>query len=321
MLSASALTVAGVLLVILLIARRITGPVVRLAGAAERIGQGQLSTAVPIETRDELGFLAATLDEMRAALQARDERLQMMLAGIAHEVRNPLGGLELYAGLLRDALAGAPERLQEVARIEREVGYLKAVVNEFLDYARRPPLELADVRLQPLLEEVRDLVRDGAGGGAQVQVATPDGDVAVRADPVQLRRALLNLARNAITATAGSGGPGAGARRQVVLGARRVEDGKVRVEVSDSGPGVPPAMREQIFIPFFTTREKGTGLGLAFVREIVRDHGSDVVVGDAPGGGACFAFDLAAAGHAPSVPSPSSSSASALATAQAREVS
>ena len=75
---------------------------------------------------------------MRAALQARDERLQMMLAGIAHEVRNPLGGLELYAGLLRDALGGEPERLQEVARIEREIGYLKTVVNEFLDYARRP---------------------------------------------------------------------------------------------------------------------------------------------------------------------------------------
>ena len=316
LLTASALTVAGVLLVILLIARRITGPVVRLAGAAERIGQGQLSTAVPIETRDELGFLAATLDEMRAALQARDERLQMMLAGIAHEVRNPLGGLELYAGLLRDALAGSPERLQEVARIEREVGYLKAVVNEFLDYARRPPLELADVRLQPLLEEVRDLVRDGAAGGAEVSIATPDGDVAVRADPVQLRRALLNLARNAVTATAGATA-GAGARRQVVLGARRLDDDKVRVEVSDSGPGVPPAMRDQIFTPFFTTREKGTGLGLAFVREIVRDHGGDVVVDDAPGGGACFRFDLAAPGRAPSLPSP----ASALAPSQAPEAS
>ena len=94
--------------------------------------------AMPIETRDEIGLLATTLDDMRAALQARDERLQMMLAGIAHEVRNPLGGLELYAGLLRDALGGEPERLQEVARIERELGYLKTVVNEFLDYARRP---------------------------------------------------------------------------------------------------------------------------------------------------------------------------------------
>jgi len=177
LLSASAITVAGVLIVIVLIARRITGPVVRLAGAAERIGQGQLAVAVPIETRDELGFLAATLDEMRAALQARDERLQMMLAGIAHEVRNPLGGLELYAGLLREALAGSPERLQEVARIEREVGYLKAVVTEFLDYARRPALELGAVRLAPLLAEVRELVRDGSGADPEVTVAVSDVDL------------------------------------------------------------------------------------------------------------------------------------------------
>ena len=65
----------------------------------------------------------------------------------------------------------------------------------------------------------------------------------------------------------------------------------------DDGPGVPAALREQIFTPFFTTREKGTGLGLAFVREIVRDHGGDVVVRDAPGGGSVFSFDL------PAVPS------------------
>ena len=75
---------------------------------------------------------------MRAALQARDERLQMMLAGIAHEVRNPLGGARAVCGPAARRAGGQPERLQEVARIEREIGHLKAVVSEFLDYARRP---------------------------------------------------------------------------------------------------------------------------------------------------------------------------------------
>ncbi len=296
--TASAITVAAVLVVIIFIAGRITGPVARLARAAERIGGGQLATAVPIETRDEIGSLATTLDEMRAALQARDERLQMMLAGIAHEVRNPLGGLELYAGLLRDALGGEPERLQEVARIEREIGYLKAVVNEFLDYARRPPLELGDVALRPLLDEVRELVSDGAPGAPAIAVDTPAAGVTVRADAGQLRRALLNLARNAVAA-ARSAPNAAGERPRVILAGRALGDGKVRVQVSDSGPGVPLALRETIFTPFFTTREKGTGLGLAFVREIVRDHGSDVSVTDAPGGGASFQFDLPA-GRTPS---------------------
>lgn len=275
-----AVALLGVLLVTIFLARRITGPVVRLAGAAARIGRGELTATVPIEARDEIGFLATTLDDMRAALRARDERLQMTLAGIAHEVRNPLGGLELYAGLLREALAGQPERLQEVARIERELAYLKAVVTEFLDYARRPLLDLATVPLAPLLEEVRELA---ATGGAQITVDATAG-ISVRADSGQLRRALLNLARNAVAATASTGG-------QVVLGARQLDD-RVRVEVRDNGPGVPEHLRDEIFTPFFTTREKGTGLGLAFVREIVRDHGGDVAVENLPGGGACFHFDL-----------------------------
>ncbi|HEX7596709.1 MAG TPA: HAMP domain-containing protein, partial [Polyangia bacterium] len=103
------------------LSRRMTGPLARLARAAESIGRGDLVEPVAVETRDEIGYLAARLDEMRAALQARDERMQMMLAGIAHEVRNPLGGLELFAGLLREGLTDQPERLAEIARIDREI--------------------------------------------------------------------------------------------------------------------------------------------------------------------------------------------------------
>ena len=128
---------------------------------------------MPVETRDEVGQLAARLDEMRAALRARDERLQMMLAGIAHEVRNPLGGLELYAGLLREGLAGQPERLAEVARIEREIGYLKNVVTDFLEYARRPRPELAPLPLPELLNEVAEVARGGDGEAARSRCRSP----------------------------------------------------------------------------------------------------------------------------------------------------
>jgi signal transduction histidine kinase len=283
LLFAGALALLSVLGVTALIARRISGPVVRLADAAARLGRGELDARIPVETRDEIGFLASTLDETRAALQARDERLQMMLAGIAHEVRNPLGGLELYAGLLRDALDGQPERLAEVARIERELGHLRIVVSEFLEYARRPRLELAPVPLRPLLDEVRELTE--APAGVRVVVEAPSG-LTARADAGQLRRALLNLARNAAAAMQGRAG-------EVVLSASQ-QDGRVLLEVSDAGPGVPADLREKIFTPFFTTREKGTGLGLAFVREIVRDHAGDVGVYDAPGGGAIFRIELPA---------------------------
>jgi signal transduction histidine kinase len=184
--------------------------------------------------------------------------------------------------LLRDALGAEPERLEEVRRIEREVGHLKAVVSEFLEFARRPAPNLEVVSLRRLLDEIRELTP--APEGTTIAVDAPD-DLAVRADPGQLRRALLNLARNAV-ATARVA--------RVEITARRVAD-RVRIDVRDDGPGVPVELREKIFTPFFTTREKGTGLGLAFVREIVRDHGGDVMVRDAPGGGSVFGFELPAA--------------------------
>ncbi|HMF44721.1 MAG TPA: HAMP domain-containing sensor histidine kinase, partial [Polyangia bacterium] len=187
----------AVLALTIWLSRRISRPVARLAQAAARLGRGDLDVPIPIETRDEIGVLAQTLEETRAALRARDERMQMMLAGIAHEVRNPLGGLELYAGLLRDALANQPERLDEIARIDREVGHLKAVVNEFLEFARRPSPRLEAVPLGPLFDEVRELA--SVHGGAAVATDAVDG-LAVRADALQLRRALLNLARNAVAA-------------------------------------------------------------------------------------------------------------------------
>jgi signal transduction histidine kinase len=283
LLLAGGLALLAVLALTALVARRISGPVARLADAAARLGRGELGARIPVETRDEIGFLASTLDDTRAALQARDERLQMMLAGIAHEVRNPLGGLELYAGLLRDALAGQPERLAEVARIERELGHLRTVVSDFLEYARRPTPEITAVAVRPLLEEVRELTE--APGGVNVTVVAADA-LTVRADAGQLRRALLNLARNAAAVMQGRAG-------SVVLSAARVDaNSHVRLEVRDRGPGVPADMREKIFTPFFTTREKGTGLGLAFVREIVREHGGEVSVADAEGGGAVFRIDL-----------------------------
>ena len=270
----------AVLLLTIWLSRRISRPVARLAQAAARLGRGDLDAPIPIETRDEIGVLAQTLEETRAALRARDERMQMMLAGIAHEVRNPLGGLELYAGLLRDALAGQPERLDEVARIEREVGHLKAVVSEFLEFARR---------------------HEPAAGG-RVAAAAVRGDP--RADGCSGRRD--DHGRGARTGSRSAPTPSScGARcstwpatpsRRRAAGTSRSapppQGDRVRIEVRDDGPGVPPELREKIFAPFFTTREKGTGLGLAFVREIVRDHGSEVDVRDAPGGGSVFSFEL-----------------------------
>jgi signal transduction histidine kinase len=141
------------------------------------------------------------------------------------------------------------------------------------------------VPLPELLQEVAE-VAGGGEGGASLAVEIPAGLNAL-GDRSQLRRLLLNLARNAMAA-AGPGG-------RVLLAARPLSADAgtaIEVEVRDSGPGVPEELRQRIFDPFFTTREKGTGLGLAFAREILRDHGSDIAVDRAPEGGARFHFRL-----------------------------
>src|SRR5262249_38601782 len=108
----------------------ITRNVRRLAAAAERIGGGDLHAPVAATTRDELGVLAETMERMRVQLAERDAKMQQMLAGIAHEVRNPLAGMTLFAGILRDEVPPDDERRGHVDKIQRELDYLERVVNE-----------------------------------------------------------------------------------------------------------------------------------------------------------------------------------------------
>jgi signal transduction histidine kinase len=269
---------AGLIVVVLGIsvfsAALLVRPIRRLEAAARRIGRGDLEEPVVPTTRDEIGFLAGAMDRMRADLRARDQRMQMMLSGIAHEIRNPLGGMELFVGILRDELPEGDERRGHVERIGRELRYLDRVVSEFLDYARRPELELATLDAAELAREVAEVVRAEAeekGMSLRVEAEVARGV----ADAGQLRRALLNLVRNAVQAAATAN------EKLVVVRVAAAGD-RARVEVENHGPEIPPEARERVFEPFFTTREKGTGLGLAFAREIANDHGGRISVESNP---------------------------------------
>jgi signal transduction histidine kinase len=267
----------AMVLVAVVVAVLITRPVRQLADAAERIGRGDLARPVERPSRDEIGFLAETMDRMRRDLRQRDERMQQMMSGIAHEVRNPLGGIELFSGILREELAPGDERRAHVERIEREVAYLSAVVAEFLDYARRPQPELAAVELAPLAEAICELESAAAERSDVVLSRQVPAGLACRGDQVQLRRALHNLVKNAVQAAADRP-PGS-----VAIAAEADQD-TVCLTVENSGAPIPDEVRERMFEPFFTTREKGTGLGLAFAREIVLDHGGTIEVDSKPGG-------------------------------------
>jgi signal transduction histidine kinase len=253
-----------------IVATRLTRPLRGLVAAAERIGRGDLTAPIEHRGGDEIGFLAGTMDRMREDLRARDQRMQAMLAGIAHEVRNPLGAIELWTGHLRDELPADDERRGHVARIERELGYLEAIVRDFLEYARRPAPELAPIALDELVRGAVELMEPEARA-AGIELTSAVDPAQVRGDPVQLRRAIINLCKNALQACAG----GRGRRLSLTV---RAEGAGAWLRVWNDGPAIPPEVQARLFEPFFTTREKGTGLGLAFVAEIVHDHGGRVEV-------------------------------------------
>jgi len=207
----------------------------------------------------------------------------MMLAGIAHEVRNPLGGIELFGGLLKEDLAG-DRRAKHVDKILKELGTLSMVVNDFLHFARRTEPEPRQVSGYDMIFEVVGVAEKSAQDrGVKLSMDVP-ASLTLTVDLEAMKRALLNLVVNAIQAAPTTDG-------RVHITADNDAD-RVTLRISDNGPGVPEARRQQIFQPFFTTKQKGTGLGLALVHKTVTQHRGTVKVEDAEGGGAQFVLTL-----------------------------
>ncbi len=282
-----ALAVAGAVLgaaVSVVAAVSVTRPLRSLAAAARRIGEGDLDTALVEGTSaGEVETLRSTLEEMRQALRRRDRERETMLAGIAHEVRNPLGAIELFAGALAEDLRGRPEA-GLVARIRKEVAGLDRLVEDFLDYARARPLALEEIDAALFAGEVRELALPLAlERGVEL---TAEGSGRLVGDRHALRRAALNLALNAIEAS------GSGGRVEIAV---HVQSSEAVLEVRDRGPGLSGEARERLFEPFFTTKERGTGLGLALARKAAEAHGGKLVLRQREGGGTTARVALPAA--------------------------
>lgn len=268
----------------LLIARRLSDPIAALSASAATIGEGRLDADIPIGGPEETVVLGKTMRAMTRSLEARDEEMQMMLAGIAHEVRNPLGGIELFGGLLREDLEEGDKRRKHVDKILRELGTLSKVVNDFLDFARRAEPDPRPTNLHDMLFEVVTIAeKDAADKGTKLDLDV-DSKLEAKLDPEAMKRAILNLVRNAVQASPKEDG-------RVRIGATADGEG-VQIVVEDNGPGIPSENSEEIFTPFFTTKQKGTGLGLALVKKSVVQHGGTIVVETANSGGARFVITL-----------------------------
>jgi signal transduction histidine kinase len=220
----------------------------------------------------------------------RAERLAalgQLSAGLAHEIRNPLGVIKGSAEILNQKVANSDPLAQELAGyIYTEVNRLSALVTRFLDFARPSRLELHPVDLPALLDRALKSVAEQISSSK----VTVKKDYAAQVPPVMMDEQLCdqvftNLLCNACEAMAEQGG---GELRIRIFPRNSGFRNEVMVEIEDTGPGIPADLREQIFNPFFTTKKAGVGLGLAIVTKIVDAHGGAVRVRSEPGQGACF---------------------------------
>lgn len=255
----------------------------RLQASHERL-QGEV-----VRLRHELSSANAQVQRSR-----RLSALGEMAAGIAHEIRNPLAAIQLYAGMASEDLQQPSEAsvgmaLDNVQKIASAVRGMSAIVNDVLSFSRGTEPERTQVDASQLLDRV--IAANGPGiDQARVHVVRRDleqSPLAMFVDPGLLQQALLNLVRNAVDAMVSVEGS-----RVLTLDVQRDEVGVV-LSVGDTGPGVPEDCLDRIFNPFFTTRSTGTGLGLAIVHRIADAHGGAIAVHrESVRGGAVFTMSL-----------------------------
>lgn len=287
-------------LLISLYARRVLRPLSAMTERARAVAGGDLTAQQVVATGDEIGELATTFEGMVAAIKkaraelVRAERLATigkMAAHISHEVRNPLSSIGLNLELLEEEIVEGgenPEAVQLLGAIKIEVERLSQVTEQYLAAARRPRLRPERERVAELVRDCHEFVRpelERAGLSSRVVADEDLPEVAV--DRAQFRQALLNLLRNAQDATPKGG--------SIVLEVSRDGSDAVSICVDDSGQGVPEDMRAAIFDLLTTTKERGTGLGLAVTRAIVEGHGGSIDCEPRDQGGTRFRMVLPAA--------------------------
>lgn len=237
--------------------------------------------------RAEVTRLSTELTETKQQLRRAEElaALGEMAAGIAHEVRNPLGPIRLFAEALVVDLEDRPEQQGIASRIVTSVTRLNAVVTDVLNFSRELRLDRQEQLLLPIVQEASlsslELVADN-----EIDLTIDEGSlsgVVVDVDDALFTQALANVIRNACEAAAEA--PSASSRRVTVSSAAAIirdssssRRDAVSITVSDTGTGIPDEVKKRIFNPFFTTRETGTGLGLPIVHRIVDAHGGRVEI-------------------------------------------
>lgn len=282
---------------------RITRPVYSVVDAFDRVSEGDLETRVETKGSSEFAALGEQFNRMVASLRenrelekelVQRERVQHMgdlAAGIAHDVRNPLNAIHLNIGQIRDEfLPDEPESRRRFLRftsdVQSEVERLNRLVGNFLSLAQPSATSTEPVAPAELIEELRRLIqKEAVERGVELRVATEPDLPSYTWDRQEMKSAFLNVAMNALQAMEPAGG-----ELRIECSSVPGDSDRLRVTFVDTGRGIDAESLEKIFIPYFTTRSGGTGLGMSIARKIVERNGGRIEVTSRVGEGTRVQF-------------------------------
>jgi signal transduction histidine kinase len=271
------------------LSRRITGPVLALADAADAVAEGNYDVRVPAGRNDEIGQLSRRFNQMTAALAATEQRERQFLMSVSHELRTPLTAIKGHVDALRDGLIDEPELVAaSLDVVAAETVRLERLVGDVLDLAKlnadRFTVRAEEVDVHRLVEQAYGTFAEEARRREIEYHLVEDGSApTLVTDGDRVLQVVSNLLANAFRWTPDGG--------RVELAAATA-NGDVRVDVSDTGPGIRPEEREAIFVPFISADHHGTGLGLPIARELALALGGRIELDSEVGRGSTFRLVL-----------------------------
>lgn len=291
-------TVILSLLLIHLLFRRVLAPIRAIA-----LQSGATDKALPLEDEitalgHRLADLAESVDTTSTKLQESREHLMQteklalvgkLAAGVAHSIRNPLTSVKMRLFSLERSLVLMPPQREDLDVISEEIRHLDTIIRNFLEFSRRPKLKFSPVSPSSVVDMTLELLHHRLeSGGVEVSVERDRRLPEINGDPDQLKEALVNLILNSCEAMTGGGS----IRIMEETGYIEPVGDVAIVTLTDSGPGIPPSLREKVFQPFFTTKGEGTGLGLPIAKRIFEEHGGWLHLKSGDGKGAGFVMVL-----------------------------
>ena len=285
----------------LLLAQVALRPMHVIRSSLSRLGRGDLGVTLDLRDDEEFRELGDVFDQVSAQLRAAapdglkpaqlaelSRRIAMvgrLTAGVAHEMKNPLNAMTIHLELLKQKLAAGKPASTHVETIGHEIRRLDDRIQGFLKFVRPEEVTFAPVALAPLMSSVLDAVQPEAQrAGVSIERACQDGTLLVQGDAAQLRDMFLNLAQNAIQAMPKGG--------RLTIACATAPNRLVRVRVEDTGVGIAPENLAKIFDLYYTTRERGTGIGLSLVYRMVQIHNGTIDVESTVGVGTSFILTL-----------------------------